>query len=329
MTNRVFHPTRSLAVDFSRGPDGTNATARRTSYVPDIQGRRLALRVSRRVPRSALPVALVFVALVSVAMGAVDDASPAAPVAAPGDALVARLHLEPFYKKCVIVGELPILASEKVSDAALREAAYLVEHVLQGRPDLISAMVAHGERIAVMAPSEFTTDIPEYREMKPVEFWNRRSRGMGGDANRPVVTCGEENLLNLDGDPYLGENILIHELAHAIHLVALKAVDPEFEPRLKVIFDQARAEGLWKGTYAFGYFTEYWAEGVQSWFDTNRSNDHDHNDIDTRDKLRRYDPRLASLIEEVFRQNEWRYAPTNRDPPRKHLATFDRAGRGV
>ena len=34
----------------------------------------------------------------------------------------------------------------------------------------------------------------------------------------PSVSCGEENLLALEGDPYSTECILIHEFAHNIHL---------------------------------------------------------------------------------------------------------------
>ena len=37
---------------------------------------------------------------------------------------------------------------------------------------------------------------------------------------------------------------------------------------------------------------EYWAEGVQSWFDTNRENDAIHNHVDTREELLEYDPAL-------------------------------------
>ena len=66
----------------------------------------------------------------------------------------------------------------------------------------------------------------------------------------------------------------------------------------------ALADGKWKGTYAAQNKEEYWAEGVQSWFDTNRSNDHEHNDIDTRDELKPYDPGLAALLAEVFGDNE-------------------------
>ena len=38
---------------------------------------------------------------------------------------------------------------------------------------------------------------------------------------------------------------------------------------------------------------EYFAEGVQSWFDNNRVNDHDHNHVNTRALLLEYDPGLA------------------------------------
>ena len=50
-------------------------------------------------------------------------------------------------------------------------------------------------------------------------------------------------------------------------------------------------EGLWKGKYAATNFHEYWAEGVQSWFDTNRENDHDHNHVNTREELKDVRPR--------------------------------------
>ena len=41
---------------------------------------------------------------------------------------------------------------------------------------------------------------------------------------------------------------------------------------------------------------EYWAEGVQSWFNTNRPPDHDHNHVDNREELKAYDPPLAKLV---------------------------------
>lgn len=81
-------------------------------------------------------------------------------------------------------------------------------------------------------------------------------------------------------------------------------------------------EGLWKGKYASVNHHEYFAEGVQSWFDDNRENDHDHNHVNTRLELKTYDPRLAAMCEEVFGDTEFRYTkPATRLTG--HLAGYD------
>jgi hypothetical protein len=72
---------------------------------------------------------------------------------------------------------------------------------------------------------------------------------------------------------------------------------------------QAMQEGLWQGTYAATNHHEYWAEGVQIWFHANRTLMHEHNFVGTREQLKGYDPRLASLLEEVFRDNDWLWVP--------------------
>ena len=58
--------------------------------------------------------------------------------------------------------------------------------------------------------------------------------------------------------------------------------------------------GLWAGTYAATNADEYWAEGVQSWFDLNDPPGLVHNEINKRAELEEYDPALASLIQEAF-----------------------------
>jgi hypothetical protein len=201
----------------------------------------------------------------------------------------------------------PIVASAAVNDFALREAAYLVDLLLKERPDVRRAMIAKGSRLIVMAHNEFTSDIPEYAHLKPKDYWDARARGLGGSGQDPVCSCAEENILCYPGDPYSTENILIHEFAHNIHLVGLAAVDPTFDERLKSAYEQAMSTGLWKGKYASVNKNEYWAEGVQSWFNNNRPPDHDHNHVDTRAELREYDQRLAELCEEIFGKTELIY----------------------
>jgi hypothetical protein len=211
-----------------------------------------------------------------------------------------ELNLPEFYGKYVSASGYPIVSSVAVNDYALKEAAYLVDLMLAKRPDVRKAMIESGSRMIVMGHTEFTTDIPEYSHFKPKDYWDARARGLGGSQRDPLCSVAEENLLGYPGDPYRTECILIHEFAHNIHLRGLVRVDQSFDSRLKKCYDEAMKEGLWKGKYASVNHHEYFAEGVQSWFDNNRPPDHDHNHVDTRSELKGYDPRLATLIEEVF-----------------------------
>ena len=236
--------------------------------------------------------------------------------------------LDPFYKKMVEVWGFPVVASDKVSDYAVLEAAYLIDRMLEKRPDILDALTRNKVRCVVMAYSERTTDVPEHHGMKPKDFWDVRARGLGASRAAPVVSCAEENLLNYPGDPYKGENILIHEFAHAIHSMALRDLDPTFNGRLRKAYDAALKQGLWKGTYAGSSPGEYWAEAVQSWFDCNLvPPDFQHNDVDTREELKAYDPGVAALVAEVFGDGAWRYVPPARrgDTAKGHLAGFDPA----
>jgi len=240
------------------------------------------------------------------------------PVTAPPEAL----KLDPFYRKYVSAQGYPIVGSAEVSDYALREAAYLVNMMLAERPDVKRAMVAGGSRLVVMAHSEFTTDVPEHSKFRPKDYWDARARGLGGSETDPVCSCGEENLLAFPGDPYAAECILIHEFAHNIHLRGMLVVDPTFDGRLKQAYERAMQAGLWKTKYASVNHAEYFAEGVQSWFNNNRPPDHDHNHVDTRRELKAYDPALAKLCEEVFGETELVYTkPVTR--LKAHLQGYD------
>ena len=123
---------------------------------------------------------------------------------------------------------------------------------------------------------------------------------------------------------------MIHEFAHGIHLMALVKTDPGFADRLQAAYDQALKAGLWKGTYAATNVEEYWAEGVQSWFNCNRESDNQHNHVNTRAELDAYDPSLAKLILESLGSSPWFYQTiAQRDMSEKgHLAGFDVAAEG-
>jgi len=223
------------------------------------------------------------------------------------------IKLYPFYKKYVSCGGLPIISSEKVSDAALLKAHELIGKMLAARPDVLKEMVEADVRLVVIGANEGVTEIPEYSHMKPKAFWDERSRGFGGR----IVSCGEENLLCYPVDRYDDESIFVHEFAHCIHGFGLRRIDKDFNSKLRELYDKAISKGLWKLTYAASNPGEYWAEGVQSWFDCNRQNNYNHNNINTREELKTYDPELAGLIAEAFRHTEetdWRYEPVAKQP---------------
>ncbi len=237
------------------------------------------------------------------------------------DSLRRDAKLAPFYQKHIDLDGFPVLGSSNVSDFAMVEAAWIVRQMLTNRADILHALATNNARLVVMAHNDYTTDIPEQANMTPKVYWDRRARGLGGR----IASCAEENMLCFPGDPYSTENILVHEFSHVIHGVALRALDSTFNRRLREAYQSATNAGKWKGTYAATNPGEYWAEGVQSWFDNNRQNDALHNHVDTRPELKEYDPALAALCAEVFGEIPWRYQkPAARSAAgRAHLAGYD------
>ena len=241
----------------------------------------------------------------------------------PPVAVRETFNLNPFYEQWIDVEGLPVVASAKVNPYAVKEAAWLIRQMIGHRQDVLQALAESNVRFAVMAYNELTTQIPEHSDLEPAVYWDRRARGLGPTPIRPAVSCGEENLLNYSGDPYWSENILVHEFAHAIHQMGLNSVDPGFDERLEAAFNTAVERGLWKDTYAITNSAEYWAEGTQSWFDTNRANDSEHNHVSTRDTLKAYDPALATLLTEIYGDREWRYTQVVTRLHLSHLHGFD------
>jgi hypothetical protein len=222
----------------------------------------------------------------------------------------ASLALDPFYTKYVNAQGLPIVSSELVTNSALFVARDIVLHMLSARQDVQAAMIGQKARVGVMAASEVTTDIPEHAHLKndPNTDWDQRARGLGGVVGNPITTCGEENLLCFTQDRYRGENILVHEFAHSIHNLGIHFVEPDFEDRLAAAYQSALAAGLWQNTYAATNKSEYWAEGVQSWFNANieaGSPNGTHNHVNTRAELQEFDPGLYSLIQEYLPNDDW------------------------
>ena len=216
--------------------------------------------------------------------------SPVEPLGGPPPSL----GLDPFYAKYLDAGGLPIVSSSAVPDEALYRAKDIIGEMLSDRADLIATMAERDVRVVVQGESMHHTELPEVGGT----VGSDNLRGFFLD---PLVVTSEENLLCYDTDPHRYGEVLIHELAHAVHFVGIeKRQDRTFSRRVEQAFQDARAAGLWDYTYAATNSVEYWAEGVEIWFGINDPPGLSGNDVNTRRELEEYDPALARLVAEVF-----------------------------
>ncbi|WP_372647714.1 hypothetical protein [Draconibacterium sp.] len=216
------------------------------------------------------------------------------------------LNLDPFYKKYVNVNGIHVMSSHRVPDSAFIKACEIIDFMTDGLPEeVLNQMVKLNTRVGIMARYEGTTDIPEHAHLAndTTLNWDVRARGLGGTMHDPLTTCAEENLLCYQIDKYHAEDILIHEFAHTIHGVGIMPLDDKFNDLLQEKLDAAMATGKYENTYAATNIWEYWAEGVQNWFNVNaevETTDGKHNWVNTRSDMKKYDPDLYEIVGRYF-----------------------------
>lgn len=222
-----------------------------------------------------------------------------------------NIDISPFYKKYCSLYGVPIVSSNSVDDAALKRAWSLASKMVGSNHNYLSTLTKAGIVIAIIGKNEKTTDIPEYSDLG--DEWNNRARGLGATDERPAVSGAEENILCLARDPYIGENIFVHEFSHTLHQFSIEFEDREFSDRLENLYDIASknlrssttlesavdssdnpvfdAGKYGKDAYALTNADEYWAEGVQSYYDVDRYYPRNHNELNA------VDTELYKLIE--------------------------------
>jgi len=235
----------------------------------------------------------------------------------------ASLGLDPFYAKFADARGIPITGSRNVPDEAILAARDIVISMMSYRRDVRDELVRQGARIGVMAESEGTTDMPEQRDWKKPaiddprltkcelrdyaktialqtdsQYWNARARGMGG----LFTTGAAENIMGVRGTRYYGENIMVHEFSHNI-MNALRTTDPNLIKRLEAAYAQAKEQRLWQGSYMINTIEEYWAEGSQFWFNSNKAYITDTLTVVNADDLKARDPAIYALLAEVYGDN--------------------------
>jgi alpha-glucosidase len=213
--------------------------------------------------------------------------------ALPPTAPPAELSLNAFYTKYLDGHGTPVVSSDRVSDEALLRACRITSEVLSARDDVRQALANNHHRVAVLATGEITTNIPEYADLYdafPSTDWNNL-RGIGATRARPVASTGEENLLCLPGDAFVGQTTLVQMLGHSLRDLGIVDVDSQFKTQQEAAYTAAMDKGLWADTPAAVKAAVYWAFGTQAWFGANSLIP-----PKTRAALVDYDPPLATLL---------------------------------
>jgi hypothetical protein len=160
--------------------------------------------------------------------------------------------------------------------------------------------------------NEFTTDVPEHSRTKPPKAPLREAIlgpprfAAWAHAAGPAHLLRRENLLNLKGDPYLGENILITGSP-------TRRILPSHRPRSAQKNRQLESgpRRALENTYAITDDNEYFAECTQSWFDCNAANP---STTTSNPRQIQYDP-LARLRADLPRQRLAHQPPPEKDSP--------------
>ena len=93
----------------------------------------------------------------------------------------------------------------------------------------------------------------------------------------------------------------------------VKRMDVEFDRSLRKTLEGALKKNLWKGTGAARDRVEYWAAGVEAYFDAAGDGPVPNlaeRPVNTREALKAYDPELYALVEETMAYTghvDWRF----------------------
>jgi hypothetical protein len=252
----------------------------------------------------------------------------------------ARFKVDPYYTKFTFAREFPVLGSRHVRDEALLAANDTIRKLFAYRHDVLKALIADGARLVVLGREEKLSDLPEFKESKGEAGFDE-VRYLDYAPDRKLMVVPEENVLGLPGEPFAGKGLVVSVFARALYRVTglrpvladfdrrrdkqqyelrVKRLDVEFDQKLRQAYEAALAKTLWKGTAAARDRAEYWAAGVEAYFDAAGDGQPPHladRPVTTREALKAYDPDLYALVDETMAYREhvdWRYKrPSSRD----------------
>jgi len=176
-----------------------------------------------------------------------------------------------FYKKGTMVQDILIATSDRVSDYAHLEAAYLFDMIMNSIDPQIAQRIRDQKVLCILVGhDEFTSQVPQFvsnKTGKELDFYNWRRRGFLTKRNdRYIVLFAEEDVLEYEGGMRL-ESILIHEFGHVIHGAGF---DKALQERLTATYKNSREQGIWSDGRAAQRFRRVQSQTPVSLFDALR-----------------------------------------------------------
>jgi len=206
-----------------------------------------------------------------------------------------------YYKKVIMVWGNPLLSPSTVDDKTLKNAAEIVARQL-GDQSLAPSYASQIRdklfqqyfRVMVYSVNSKlgTQEIPEYKDFPAEDAY-------GATKALPFIGLSELNSDYTRLDNKQG-NSLVHELMHAIHLLALVDLIPNYNQQLKSAYNNALAHDIWDpATYiSSANEREYLAEGAELWFEWNTS----YIDL-SREQLAVKDPELYDILATTYQSD--------------------------
>jgi hypothetical protein len=244
----------------------------------------------------------------------------------------ARFKIPACYTKFTWAREFPVVA-RSASDEALLQANDTIRKMFAYRHDVLKALIGEGFKLVVLGSSERVKDLPECQS-SPSDF-RSTSKGseMGYSRQSKLIVIPEKAILSKAGHEQSSESVVIGLFAKAAYEVTatrpvdphwderrdvqqyemrVKRLDEHFGARINELYASATKKGLWKGTAAGAAPLDYWATGVQLYFDAAGQVKNARKTLNTREDLMSYDPDLYALVNETMAyegHQDWRFRP--------------------
>ncbi len=237
----------------------------------------------------------------------------------------AKFKIDPYYTKFTWAREF-VVVGRGASDDAMLQANDTIRKMFAYRHDILKALINDNAKLVVLGKGEKLTDLPECKAVAGKVKIDSSARRLSYSTECKLVVIGEEEILPAQGK--VAASPVIGEFAKALYVVTgtrpvdpdwekrgrdvqqyelrVKRLDIQFDEKLKQAYDTAMGKGLWQNAPAARDRVEYWAVGVQAYFDAAGESP-----VGTRERLKEYDPALFALVAETMAyedRQDWRFS---------------------